>query len=100
MLNIIQIVKEYIEEEKSIYEIAEKHGTYAQKIRRLLIKNGVSLRSKGDAQSIALSSGRMKHPTKGVGHSEEAKAKISESAHSTWEKMDDSTYETRVNKVS
>lgn len=99
MLNTEQIIKEYVDDKKSVYEIAEAHQTYAQKIRRLLIKNGVKMRDKGEAQSIALKNGRVEHPTAGKGHSAEAKIKISEAAAVMWKNMDDDDYENRVDKM-
>lgn len=70
------VIKEY-NKGKSTYEIAEKYDTYPNKIRRILKKNGVELRSRSDAQSNALESGRHKHPTKGTERSEETRLKIS-----------------------
>lgn len=62
---------------KSTYQLAEEYGTYPNKIRRVLIKNGVEMRSRSDAQSNALEKGRHKHPTKGTERSEETRLKIS-----------------------
>ena len=72
------IIDEYVENNKSTYEISESLGTYPNKIRRALIKLGVELRDKSVAQSTAIQSGRHKHPTKGTERSESDKIKISE----------------------
>jgi hypothetical protein len=67
---------EYVINKKSTYQIAEEHNTYANMVRRLLLKYGISLRSKAEAQSIAIKNSRHAHPTKDVGHSEETIDKI------------------------
>ena len=71
------IVKEYVENNKSTYEISESLGTYPNKVRRTLVKLGVKLRDKSKAQSTAIKSGRHKHPTQGTERSENDKVKIS-----------------------
>jgi len=82
----------------SIGVIAKSLNTYPNKIRRVLIKLGVELRNKSDAQKLALSSGRHSHPTKGKKRDEETKDKISESVHKYWEEMSDEEYQKRVEK--
>ena len=59
------LVREYVENNRSTYWISEKLGTYPNKVRRALKFLGVDLKSKSEAQSNALKSGRHKHPTKG-----------------------------------
>tara|TARA_R110002020_G_scaffold367897_2_gene579832 strand:+ start:1476 stop:2258 length:783 start_codon:yes stop_codon:yes gene_type:complete len=81
------IIDEYVDNNKSTYEISESLGTYPNKIRRALIKLGVELRDKSVAQSTAIQSGRHKHPTKGTERSESDKIKISEGMFSHWEAM-------------
>lgn len=83
------IVKEYVENNKSTYEISESLGTYPNKVRRTLVKLGVKLRDKSKAQSTAIKSGRHKHPTQGTERSENDKVKISEGMSSHWEHMGD-----------
>ena len=73
----------------STYQIAEKLDTYPNKIRRLLKKNGVALRTSSDAQKNALGNGRAAHPTKGVSRSEETKKKISDSQGAVWDALTD-----------
>lgn len=89
-------IRESYEQGNSIRVISKELSTYPNKIRRALIKMGVSLRDKSEAQSIALSSGRHKHPTKGTERSEETKMKISEAVANHWEHMSDAEYEKRV----
>ena len=55
-MNENQIVKSY-NAGKSTYEIAKEYNTYANKIRRILIKHGVAIKSKSDAQKNALKKG-------------------------------------------
>lgn len=95
MLNLEQIVRQYEDEQMSVYEIAELHGTYPQKVRRLLLSSGIKMRTKGEAQSIALKKGRMEHPTKDKGHSETARLKISEGSHNVWKNLSTEEYEAR-----
>jgi hypothetical protein len=70
--------KQYLDEYKSIRQIAEEQGTYINEIRRELINFGFRIRSKSETQSIALRSGRATNPSKGKPRSDEVKKKISE----------------------
>lgn len=69
--------------------------TYANKVRRDAKKLGVASRNKSEAQKKALSSGRHPHPTKDVGHTDEAKLKISESIADVWDGLSDKEREAR-----
>ena len=71
--------------------IADLCETYANKVRRDAKKLGIQSRSKADAQSLALSTGRHSHPTEGKGHSEATRIKISDSVAEDWEQMDNAT---------
>lgn len=82
----LKIIKSY-ESGKSVPEIAEEFSTYCVKIYRILKKHGVEIRNKSEAQVIALSKGRSKHPTKGKHMSESAKENISEKRSKAWAKM-------------
>ena|SRR3990167_940124 len=66
----------YFEEKLSVPAIAEKFGTYPNKIRRALKGYGFDLRSNAEAQALALSVGRASHPTEGLERSDEEKLKI------------------------
>jgi len=73
----------------SFPNIAELVGTYGNKLRRDAIRLGVAIRSKADAQSLALSSGRHQHPTKGTKRGDDVKIKISDGMAKNWENLDD-----------
>ena len=94
-MNEIKIISLY-EKGKSTYEIAETIGTYPNKIRRILKKHGVRIKSRSQAQQNALKGGRATHPTDGKTRSKEEKLKISSSVHRYWKNMDESEYEQRV----
>ena len=84
------LYKQYVEMEKSTYEIAEMSKTYPNKIRRALVSFGIPLRDKSEAQVKALATGRTTHPTKGKKLEEQTKNKISDSMANCWEEMSDS----------
>lgn len=90
------LVKEYLSNRRSFGDIAKQLGTYSNKIRRAAIKFGIEPRDKSDAQSVALKSGRHKHPTKGQKRTEEVKIKISETLAETWENLSEEEYARRV----
>jgi very-short-patch-repair endonuclease len=79
------------EEGASPYEIAEEFNTYPNKVRRFLKKH-TTLRNKGEAQSIALKSGRKKHPTSGKKRSAKDKAKISSGINQFWDTISEDKY--------
>jgi len=89
------LIKQYVDNGRSTYEIAEELDTYPNKVRRMLLKLGVELRNKSVAQSNALNTGRHKHPTKGMTRSEEDKIKISEGMYNHWCNMTDDEREKR-----
>ena len=99
MLNINDITDMYVNQSCSTYVIAQKYNTYPNKIRRLLIKNGVELNDKSTAQKKALASGRSKHPTEGIKRSEGVKIKISEGVYDHWQTLTDAERELRVEKA-
>ena len=70
-----QKVIQLYEEGRSTYQIAEHFDTYPNKIRRILTKKGVELKSRSQAQKNALKSGRATHPTSGKEANERRKAK-------------------------
>ena len=71
----------------STYAIAKELNTYPKKIERILESNGVVRRSRSEAQSLAIKSGRAKHPTEGSKRTEEQKIKISKSTEQRWKNM-------------
>lgn len=95
-MNINQIIIMYTKQHKSTYEIAEKFNTYPNRIRRILIKNGVNLKTKSEAQKNAIENGTAKHPTDGKVRTKEEKLKISSGLKQYWENMSDEIYKSRV----
>lgn len=83
-MDVKTVIEMYTENNLSTKAIADNFDTYPNKIRRVLISNGVELRSKSEAQKEALKSGRHSHPTKGKTRTEEVKDKISISLEKTW----------------
>ena len=96
MNNEEQIIQLYQEENFSTHQLAEKFNTYPNKIRRILKKHGVQLRSKGEAQKIALEEGRTLHPTKGKEMKASTKLKISEAQGELWDNMTDKQRQERI----
>lgn len=91
-----KIVELYTKEKKSTYQIAELYNTYANKIRRILIKHGVELNDKSEAQKNALKNGTSKIPTAGKKRTLEDKLKISGSLKKSWDNLSDKEYKKRV----
>ena len=77
------VIKQY-QQNSSTYSIAKELGTYPKKIERILKKNGITLRTRSQAQANAIKTGRSKHPTKGEKRSEEEKNKISRGKELSW----------------
>jgi very-short-patch-repair endonuclease len=90
------LVREYVEKERSTYDIAAECKTYPNKVRRMLRKYGIPLRDKSEAQSLAIESGRHKHPTKGYKRPEAIKIKISEGVAKAWRKISEGEKAKRV----
>lgn len=90
------LTQTYVDEEMSTSEIAEWCHTYPNMIRRNLIALGITIRSRSEAQKIALNSGRHTHPTKGKTHSEKTKEKISEAMATSWSNMSAADRQSRV----
>ena len=67
---------EYVEKNRSTYDIAAERGTYANKVRRALLAHGFRPRDKSRAQAAALASGRHAHPTKGRTRTDEERDNI------------------------
>ena len=83
------LIEQYITKQKSTYEIAQELSTYPNKIRRALKSLGVDLRTKSQAQTVAISTGRHEHPTKGKQRTESEKVAISNGMSTFWDNMDD-----------
>lgn len=89
MLDESYIIEQYQDKERSARDIAEELGTYANKIRRILIKHGLKCRTKSEAQVTALKSGRHVHPTQGKKRPQSVKDKISDKVSLNWKTMDE-----------
>lgn len=98
-MNTEKIIQLYTKENKSTYEIAELFQTYPNKIRRILIKNGVDIKDKSQAQKNALINGTSKIPTQGMHRTKEEKLKISAGAKRIWDNLNDEQYQARVEKA-
>jgi very-short-patch-repair endonuclease len=98
-MNQKQIVDLYTKENKSTYEIAEMLQTYPNKIRRILISNGVEIKDKSQAQKNAIVRGTSKIPTQGLKRTHEEKLKISEGMRQSWKNMGEAEYKERVDKA-
>lgn len=95
-MNTKKIIEMYVYQNKSTYEIAEAFSTYPNKIRRVLIKNGVDLKTKSEAQKNAIQHGIAKHPTLGKTRTSEEKIKISSGLKKYWDEMDEKLYKEKV----
>ncbi len=92
------IVDLYCNKNKSTYQIAKEMNTYPNKIRRVLIKNGVQIKTKSEAQKNALNTGVKDHPTKGKPRTDKEKIKIGKSVSSSWKNLSDKEKQLRVEK--
>ncbi|MAR66721.1 MAG: hypothetical protein CL833_05650 [Crocinitomicaceae bacterium] len=98
-MNEKDIVDLYQSGSHSTYEIAERYNTYPNKIRRILVKNGVEMKTRSQAQKTALSKGRAKHPTKGNKRSKEERLKISSTVQKYWKNMSSEEYNRRCSEA-
>jgi len=94
-----KIISLYNDENKSTYEIAELLDTYPNKIRRTLKKYGFELKTKSQAQKLALESGRCQHPTEGKKRSLEERVKISSGLVNHWDSISDAERESRAKQA-
>lgn len=97
-MNEKDIVDMYVKKKMSTYAIAEKYGTYPNKVRRLLKKLNIPLNDKSTAQKIAIETGRSQHPTEGKERPPEVKQKISEGVYQSWQKITEKERQKRVDK--
>jgi very-short-patch-repair endonuclease len=95
-LGKLYLEEEYVQKERSTYDIAKERGTYANKIRRGLVFHGLPLRDKCNAQKAALKSGRHFHPTRGRQRTPEERQRISESMAQAWREMPEDERQRRV----
>jgi len=88
-MNETEIVKLYTKQNQSTYQIAKAYNTYPNKIRRILVKHGVNIKSKSEAQKNALKSGAAKIPTEGRNRSPEERLSIGKAMKKHWSTMSD-----------
>lgn len=90
----------YVKDKLSLGEIAKRYGTYPNKVKRDLVKLGVKFRSKSDAQKLAIKTQRSHHPTRGIGHNEITKTKISNTVGEMWDNFtqEDLDYRTEIGR--
>jgi len=69
---------EYLKKERSTYDIAAEHRSYANLVRRALLHHDIPVRNKSEAQQAAWKAGRNTHPTEGRTRSPEERHKIGE----------------------
>jgi very-short-patch-repair endonuclease len=92
----LEVIKDlYQIQKKSFQEIAEIYETYPNKIRRDAKNLGIKIRSKSEAQKLALETGKHKHPTKGTKRTDTTKDKIGKSVMHSWETMSKSELKRR-----
>lgn len=84
---------------RSMQDIADELGTNRQRVRRMLIKQCISIRSKSAAQKAALASGRAEHPTEGKTRSEDVRIRIAEGVAEDWATSDEATLKARSDKA-
>jgi very-short-patch-repair endonuclease len=93
--NLDQQVVQMYNNGDSTHVIAKALNTYPNKIKRILEKNGITLRDKKQAQENSAKQGRYKHPTEGKTHSPEVRKKISEAVHGQWAGLSDKEKDAR-----
>lgn len=86
----------YVEENKSMQEIADELKTNVQRIYRSLASLRIKTRSKSEAQKNALSQKRATHPTLGKKLSDEQKQNLSKSIAEAWANLSEEEYQKRV----
>ena len=71
-----KIIDMYTNDSKSTYQISQELNTYPNKVRRILKKHGVELKSRSEAQKNALDKGVSKIPTQGLRRTDAEKIRI------------------------
>tara|TARA_B100001564_G_scaffold353560_1_gene362732 strand:+ start:6434 stop:7201 length:768 start_codon:yes stop_codon:yes gene_type:complete len=94
-----EVIKLYTTGSKSTYEIAQIFNTYPNKIRRILMKHDIPIKTKSEAQKNAIKNGVAKVPTKGKSRTHEEKIKISNGLKNRWDNMSEEEYQDRVDKA-
>lgn len=84
---------------KSTYEIAQMFQTYPNKIRRILMRHGIELKNRSEAQKNAIERGTSSIPTQGKKRTREEKINISKGLKRMWDNMSEETYKEYVNRA-
>lgn len=79
--------KMYVQENKSLGQIADILHTYPNKLRRDAQRFKIKLRDKSQAQKNALNNGVHQHPTKGKQRTTETKNKIGKGVMASWDQL-------------
>ncbi len=77
----------YYTHNMSWHEIAQECNSYANKIRRKAAALGLKSRTRGEAQSVALKTGRHEHPTEGTQRPDDVKHRIGDSMTESWKSL-------------
>jgi len=80
----VLLKKLYFEDEKSLQEIATELDSYAMTVKRAMLSHGFTLRTKSEAQRLALANGKSSNPVKGPRTKSEKKS-ISKGVRKKWE---------------
>ncbi len=81
------ITRLYLDENKSLQEIADQLQTNVQRVFRALKALSIKTRSKSEAQKNAIKTGRSTHPSAGKPLSDKNKKALSESIAKAWQNM-------------
>ena len=95
-MNEKEIIRLYTQEKKSTYDIAKELKTYPNKVRRVLLKHGIQMKTKSQAQKNALETGKSKIPTLGKTRTKDERLKISRGRQKAWSEMSPEKYQEYV----
>lgn len=103
MPTLNEVSKEWLQEEyhtknRSFDDIAKELGTYAQKVRRQVIKFGIVIKDKHTAMKAAIQSGRLSHPTAGKKRSIEELHAIAKGVAKSWKQLTKAQLDDRIKK--
>jgi very-short-patch-repair endonuclease len=94
--NEAEVITLYVDNEYSVNWIAHKFNTYANRIRRLLLKSGIVLRSIKEQADLNVKNGRHDPPMLGKTHAPSTKAKMSAGIAESWNDRDHQLYADRM----
>ena len=89
------LLKEYVENARSTYDLSKQMNIYPNLINRALRYHGIAIRTKSEAQKLALQSGRHAHPTKGKELTQKTKDKIGKKLSESWNRISEEERERR-----